>query len=160
MDALNLDLPDVRWALGQAVSRAYGNNPMLIPAIDCVNHSGATAPPITCVHDGAACPACHALPACLSAVEASAGSSMVSLCVRRLRRIKNEEGQSLTCVSNFAPDFCTRELCAGEEVVVNYAGADGFERGAMEMFVDYGFMPPELLERNSSVAGDDEDFDL
>lgn len=147
MDALNLDVPEVRWALGQAVSRAYGNNPMLIPAIDCVNHSNTTAPPITCDLSGCAGNVQRVLRAAARPA-------------RDVRRIKNEEGQNLTCVSNFAPDYSTRELCAGEEVFVNYAGSDGFERGAMEMFVDYGFMPPELLEGASVVAGDDEDFDL
>lgn len=48
MDALNLDLPDVWWALGQALSRAYGAEPHLIPVVDCVNHSKDTTPPLTC----------------------------------------------------------------------------------------------------------------
>jgi hypothetical protein len=48
LDALNLDVPDVRWALGQALSRAYGSSPALIPIVDCVNHSRNTTPPITC----------------------------------------------------------------------------------------------------------------
>jgi hypothetical protein len=48
LDALNLDTQEVRWALGQAVSRAFGDTPMLIPAVDCVNHSNCTSPPITC----------------------------------------------------------------------------------------------------------------
>ena len=48
MDALNLDVPDVKWALGQALSRAYGSDPILIPVVDCVNHSCDTVPPLTC----------------------------------------------------------------------------------------------------------------
>lgn len=46
MDALQLDPEDLRWGLGQAVSRAYGASPRLIPALDCVNHSRLSSPPI------------------------------------------------------------------------------------------------------------------
>ena len=48
MDALNLEVPQVMWALGQAASRAYGNTVTLIPVVDCVNHSRETIPPLTC----------------------------------------------------------------------------------------------------------------
>jgi hypothetical protein len=77
-----------------------------------------------------------------------------------LCRIRNSEGHTLTCVSNFDDNFIIRELSEGEEVFVNYAGEDGFERSALEMFIDYGFAPTELLENSGDVAGDDEDFDL
>jgi hypothetical protein len=66
----------------------------------------------------------------------------------------------LTCVSNFDEALTIRELSEGDEIFVNYAGKDGFERTALEMFIDYGFAPVELLEDSSDVAGDDEDFDM
>ncbi|KAL4444060.1 hypothetical protein ABPG75_011797 [Micractinium tetrahymenae] len=65
---------DIRWALGQVVSRCFGSGPdlSLLPFIDCCNHrqhadqpdgfAGATGEPcaaITCRHRGAA----QALPA-------------------------------------------------------------------------------------------------
>ena len=49
IDALSLDPDQVRWALAQAVSRAYGDSPRLIPALDCVNHSCNSMTPIVCV---------------------------------------------------------------------------------------------------------------
>ena len=121
MDALNLDVPDVTWSLGQSLSRAYGNEPILIPVVDCVNHSAKTVPPLT---------------------------------------ITNDEGQLLTCISNFDTKFAVRELSEGEEVFVNYGGSDGFESTKLEMFVDYGFVPEEMMETAHGAAFDDEDFDM
>lgn len=121
MDALGLDLPEVEWALGQAVSRAYGSSPRLIPALDCVNHSASAQPPLT---------------------------------------ITNDDGATLTCVSNLSAAMRVQELDAGAEVLVSYASSKfGFEATPVEMFIDYAFVPEEMLEGGAAPALDDEDFD-
>lgn len=122
MDALNVDPADVRWALGQAVSRAYGTTPRLIPALDCVNHSRHSTPPLV---------------------------------------IRNEEDALLTCVSNMDANYSVRDLDSGSEIFVSYAAEKGgFGSTAIEMFIDYAFVPEELMERSCSSALGDEDFDF
>ena len=75
-------------------------------------------------------------------------------------RITNDEGQQLTCISNFDTGYDVRELSEGGEVFVNYSGAYGFESTKFEMFVDYGFVPEEMLETAHGASVDDEDFDM
>jgi hypothetical protein len=75
-------------------------------------------------------------------------------------RLTNEEGQVLTCISNFDHNFVVQELSEGEELFVNYASSSGFECTSMDMITNYGFVPEELYEAGYGPTGDDEDFDL
>ena len=77
-----------------------------------------------------------------------------------LCRIKNDDGVLLTCISNFDKSYTVRELGEGEELFVNYGSERGFESSPIEMFVDYGFVPEEMLEVAHGPPGDDEDFDI
>ena len=80
---------------------------------------------------------------------------------RHLCRITNDEGKKLTCVSNFDTDYRIQELAANDEVFVSYAQRGGqFESTPLQMLIDYGFVPDELLEGGIMPAGDDEDFDM
>lgn len=66
----------------------------------------------------------------------------------------------LTCVSNMDAQYTTVELDAGSEIFVSYAAEkDGFGCTPIEMFIDYAFVPEELLERSGASVGIDDDFD-
>lgn len=76
-------------------------------------------------------------------------------------RIKNDDGQKLTCISNFDSNFSVMELAAGEELFVSYAPTAGeFGSTPIQMLIDYGFVPDEMLEGGFAPACDDEDFDM
>ena len=91
----------------------------------------------------------------LSRVRKVLGTNKHVLC-----RIKNDDGVLLTCISNFDKSYTVRELGEGEELFVNYGSERGFESSPIEMFVDYGFVPEEMLEVAHGPPGDDEDFDI
>lgn len=74
-------------------------------------------------------------------------------------RITNDDGLRLTCISNFNAALTVRELSDGDELFVNYGSKDGFESSAFEMFIDYGFVPQELMELSEGAAGFDESDD-
>ena len=73
--------------------------------------------------------------------------------------IVDEDGRQMTAVSNFDNEWNIRELDAGDEVFVNYANKSGFQSSPVEVFIDYGFVPEELLETTRDRPIDIEDFD-